>query len=168
MPQIINVLISSTPFLSLLLSCSPSTSCVAKPFPFSFLVWKRVTTTLMAAYTVTAYYFNLVPFCVHSSLETFFIGILSLSHNYNATKLKGTSNTDSRSKVIVFSLSHAAPRSYVESVARSAAAGGEQSTSSRSLSPLGETTAQQRIPSPTSHTLNPPLSSSSPIQSSQG
>ncbi|KAK9537908.1 hypothetical protein VZT92_005483 [Zoarces viviparus] len=61
-----------------------------------------------------------------------------------------------------------APRSYVESVARSAAAGGEQSTSPRSLSPLGETTAQQRIPSPTSHTLNPPLSSSSPIQSSQG
>ncbi|XP_075959013.1 tensin-1 [Anarhichas minor] len=61
-----------------------------------------------------------------------------------------------------------APRSYVESVARSAAAGGEQSMSPRSLSPLGETTAQQRIPSPTSHTLNPPLSSSSPIQSSQG
>ncbi|XP_029315406.1 tensin-1 isoform X9 [Cottoperca gobio] len=61
-----------------------------------------------------------------------------------------------------------APRSYVESVARSATAGGEQPTSHRSLSPPGETTGQQRIPSPSSHTLNPPLSSSSPIQSSQG
>ncbi|KAL7385692.1 hypothetical protein ABVT39_026616 [Epinephelus coioides] len=61
-----------------------------------------------------------------------------------------------------------APRSYVESVARSAAAGGEQSTSPRSHSPPAETTGQQRSPSPTSHTLNPPLSSSSPIQSSQG
>ncbi|XP_068429240.1 tensin-1 isoform X4 [Clinocottus analis] len=61
-----------------------------------------------------------------------------------------------------------APRSYVESVARSATAGGEQSTSPRSPSPLGETAAQQRSLSPTSHTLNPPLSSSSPIQSSQG
>ncbi|XP_078030474.1 tensin 1b isoform X18 [Epinephelus lanceolatus] len=61
-----------------------------------------------------------------------------------------------------------APRSYVESVARSAAAGGEQSTSPQSNSPPAETTGQQRSPSPTSHTLNPPLSSSSPIQSSQG
>ncbi|XP_031730863.1 tensin-1 isoform X4 [Anarrhichthys ocellatus] len=69
---------------------------------------------------------------------------------------------------ILLNQTGSAPRSYVESVARSAAAGGEQSTSPRSLSPLGETTAQQRIPSPTSHTLNPPLSSSSPIQSSQG
>ncbi|XP_068561224.1 tensin-1 isoform X5 [Cebidichthys violaceus] len=69
---------------------------------------------------------------------------------------------------ILLNQTGSAPRSYVESVARSAVAGGEQSTSPRSLSPLGETTAQQRSPSPTSHTLNPPLSSSSPIQSSQG
>ncbi|KAM7380854.1 hypothetical protein PAMP_004125 [Pampus punctatissimus] len=61
-----------------------------------------------------------------------------------------------------------APRTYVESVARSAAAGGEPSTSPRSLSPPGETTGQQRSPSPASHALNPPLSSSSPILSSQG
>ncbi|XP_074514430.1 tensin-1 isoform X4 [Sebastes fasciatus] len=62
-----------------------------------------------------------------------------------------------------------APRSYVESVARSAAAGGEQPTPPRSLSPPGETPGQQRSPSPSSHThtLNPPLSSSSPIQISQ-
>ncbi|XP_035506933.2 tensin-1 isoform X6 [Scophthalmus maximus] len=62
-----------------------------------------------------------------------------------------------------------APRSYVESVAMSAVAGGEPPTSPRSLiSPLGETTSQQRSQSPSTHTLNPPLSSSSPIQSSQG
>ncbi|KAA8588382.1 hypothetical protein FQN60_001576 [Etheostoma spectabile] len=61
-----------------------------------------------------------------------------------------------------------APRSYVESVAMSASAGGEQPTSTRSLSPPGETTGQQRSPSPSSDTLNPPLSSSSPIQISQG
>ncbi|XP_040004232.1 tensin-1 isoform X3 [Xiphias gladius] len=61
-----------------------------------------------------------------------------------------------------------APRSYVESVARSAVAGGEQPTSPLSLSPLGETTSQQRGPSQSTHTLNPPLSSSSPFQSSQG
>lgn len=67
-----------------------------------------------------------------------------------------------------WSLSHAAPRSYVESVARSAGAGGESSTSPRSLSPLGERPIQQRSPSPSTHTLNPPLSSSSPIQTSQG
>ncbi|XP_044073929.1 tensin-1 isoform X27 [Siniperca chuatsi] len=62
----------------------------------------------------------------------------------------------------------AAPRSYVESVARSAVAGGEQPASPQSLSPPRETTGQQRSPSPSSHTLNPPLSSSSPIQSSLG
>ncbi|CAJ1078737.1 tensin-1 isoform X2 [Xyrichtys novacula] len=61
-----------------------------------------------------------------------------------------------------------APRSYVESVARSAVAGGEQPASPQSASPPEETTVQQRSPSPSSHTLNPPLSSSSPIQSSQG
>ncbi|XP_069388540.1 tensin-1 isoform X6 [Paralichthys olivaceus] len=61
-----------------------------------------------------------------------------------------------------------APRSYVESVARSAATGGEAPTSPLSLSPLGETTNQQGSPSPSAHSLNPPLSSSSPIQSSQG
>ncbi|XP_062258288.1 tensin-1 isoform X3 [Platichthys flesus] len=60
-----------------------------------------------------------------------------------------------------------APRSYVESVARSASGGGEAPTSPLSLSPLGETPNQQRSLSPSSHTLNPPLSSSSPIQSSQ-
>ncbi|XP_029315401.1 tensin-1 isoform X4 [Cottoperca gobio] len=69
---------------------------------------------------------------------------------------------------ILLNQTGSAPRSYVESVARSATAGGEQPTSHRSLSPPGETTGQQRIPSPSSHTLNPPLSSSSPIQSSQG
>uniref|UniRef100_A0A672HYS0 Tensin 1b n=1 Tax=Salarias fasciatus TaxID=181472 RepID=A0A672HYS0_SALFA len=58
-----------------------------------------------------------------------------------------------------------APRSYVESVAR--AAGAEQPSSPRSVSPPGESASQQRSPSPTTHTLNPPLSSSSPIQSSQ-
>ncbi|XP_027133167.1 tensin-1 isoform X2 [Larimichthys crocea] len=61
-----------------------------------------------------------------------------------------------------------APRSYVESVARSAVAGGEQPVAPQSLSPPAETTGQQRSPSPSSHTLNPPLSSSSPIQSLQG
>ncbi|XP_008295555.1 tensin-1 isoform X4 [Stegastes partitus] len=61
-----------------------------------------------------------------------------------------------------------APRSYVESVARSAQAGGEPPTSPRSLSPPGDATSQQRSTSPTTHTLNQPLSSSSPIQSSQG
>ncbi|XP_070694649.1 tensin-1 isoform X3 [Pempheris klunzingeri] len=69
---------------------------------------------------------------------------------------------------ILLNQTGSAPRSYVESVARSAAVGGEQPTSPRSLSPPGETTGQQRSPSPSSHTLNPPLSSSSPIQSSQG
>ncbi|XP_034549411.1 tensin-1 [Notolabrus celidotus] len=61
-----------------------------------------------------------------------------------------------------------APRSYVESVARSAVTGGEQPPSPQSASPPGVTMGQQRSPSPSSHTLNPPLSSSSPIQSSQG
>ncbi|KAM3607540.1 uncharacterized protein V6R79_009359 [Siganus canaliculatus] len=69
---------------------------------------------------------------------------------------------------ILLNQTGSAPRSYVESVARSAAAGGEQPASPRSLSPAGETTAQQRSPSPSTHTLNPPLSSSSPIQTSQG
>nr|XP_020477284.1 tensin-1-like isoform X5 [Monopterus albus] len=59
-----------------------------------------------------------------------------------------------------------APRSYVTSVARSAIAGGEPPTSPKSLCPPEETRTQQRSPSPSS--LNPPLSSSSPIQSSQG
>ncbi|KAM9365116.1 tensin-1 isoform 2-T2 [Pholidichthys leucotaenia] len=68
---------------------------------------------------------------------------------------------------ILLNQTGSAPRSYVESVARSAVAGGEPSTTSpRSLSPLGDATYQQRSPSPTSNTLNPPLSSSSPIQSS--
>nr|XP_046259305.1 tensin-1 isoform X5 [Scatophagus argus] len=69
---------------------------------------------------------------------------------------------------ILLNQTGSAPRSYVESVARSAVTGGEQPSSPRSLSPPGETTVQQRSPSPSSHTLNPPLSSSSPIQSSQG
>ncbi|XP_059198424.1 tensin-1 isoform X2 [Centropristis striata] len=69
---------------------------------------------------------------------------------------------------ILLNQTGSAPRSYVESVARSAASGGDQPSSPRSLSPPGETAGQQRSPSPTSHTLNPPLSSSSPIQSSQG
>ncbi|XP_040004240.1 tensin-1 isoform X11 [Xiphias gladius] len=69
---------------------------------------------------------------------------------------------------ILLNQTGSAPRSYVESVARSAVAGGEQPTSPLSLSPLGETTSQQRGPSQSTHTLNPPLSSSSPFQSSQG
>eukprot|EP00066_Takifugu_rubripes_P021403 XP_011610669.1 PREDICTED: tensin-1-like isoform X4 [Takifugu rubripes] len=59
------------------------------------------------------------------------------------------------------------PRSYVESVARSAVAGGDQPTSTWSPSPPEETTGPQRSTSPSSYSLNPPLSSSSPIQSSQ-
>ncbi|XP_056145464.1 tensin-1 isoform X3 [Lampris incognitus] len=72
---------------------------------------------------------------------------------------------------ILLNQTGSAPRSYVESVARSAVAGGEPSTSPRSLSPPGEAFGTQRSPSPSSthsHALNPPLSSSSPIQSSQG
>ncbi|KAM9850790.1 tensin-1 [Aulostomus maculatus] len=60
-----------------------------------------------------------------------------------------------------------APRSYVESVVRSAAAAREPA-SPRSVSPPEETTAPQTSLSPSSHDLNAPLSSSSPIQSSQG
>ncbi|XP_028249756.1 tensin-1 isoform X4 [Parambassis ranga] len=70
---------------------------------------------------------------------------------------------------ILLNQTGSAPRSYVESVARSAVAGGEPPTSPRSLSPPGDTSSQQSPnPSPTTHTLNPPLSSSSPIQISQG
>ncbi|XP_042281550.1 tensin-1 isoform X2 [Thunnus maccoyii] len=69
---------------------------------------------------------------------------------------------------ILLNQTGSAPRSYVESIARSAAAVGEPSSSPRSLSPPGETAGQQRSPSPSSHALNPPLSSSSPILSSQG
>uniref|UniRef100_A0A3Q0QWG0 Tensin 1b n=1 Tax=Amphilophus citrinellus TaxID=61819 RepID=A0A3Q0QWG0_AMPCI len=70
---------------------------------------------------------------------------------------------------ILLNQTGSAPRSYVESVAKSAVAGGEPRTSPRSLSPLGDAATKQRSPSPTTtHTLNPPLSSSSPIQSSQG
>ncbi|KAM4559273.1 tensin-1 isoform 10-T10 [Odontesthes bonariensis] len=61
-----------------------------------------------------------------------------------------------------------APRSYVESVARSAVAAGEVPMSPRSLSSPEDPKSQQRSPSPSTHTFNPPLSSSSPIQSSQG
>uniref|UniRef100_A0A8C5HCV2 Tensin-1-like n=1 Tax=Gouania willdenowi TaxID=441366 RepID=A0A8C5HCV2_GOUWI len=61
-----------------------------------------------------------------------------------------------------------APRSYVESVARSAVAGGDLPASPRSVSPRGDTAVQQRNTSPSTSTLNPPLSSSSPIQSSLG
>ncbi|XP_038156194.1 tensin-1 isoform X3 [Cyprinodon tularosa] len=56
------------------------------------------------------------------------------------------------------------PRSYVESVARSAVVAGEPPSSPQSLSPPGD----PKSLSPASHTLNPPLSSSSPIQISQG
>lgn len=59
------------------------------------------------------------------------------------------------------------PRSYVESVARSAVVGGDQPTSTWSPCPPEETTGPQRSTSPTPYSLNPPLSSSSPIQSSQ-
>ncbi|XP_034042211.1 tensin-1 [Thalassophryne amazonica] len=70
---------------------------------------------------------------------------------------------------ILLNQTGSAPRSYVESVARSAAAaGGDAPTSPRSLSPPPKMTAQHRSPSPPSHVLNPPLSSSSPIQSSEG
>uniref|UniRef100_A0A3P9Q9J5 Tensin 1b n=1 Tax=Poecilia reticulata TaxID=8081 RepID=A0A3P9Q9J5_POERE len=56
-------------------------------------------------------------------------------------------------------LNQTGPRSYVESVARSAVVGGQPPTSPRSLSPPGDIKSQQRGPSPTTHTLNPPLSS---------
>ncbi|KAM7407821.1 hypothetical protein PAMA_003536 [Pampus argenteus] len=69
---------------------------------------------------------------------------------------------------ILLNQTGSAPRTYVESVARSAAAGGEPATLPRSLSPPTETTGQQRSPSPASHALNAPLSSSSPILSSEG
>ncbi|XP_013767209.1 tensin-1 isoform X2 [Pundamilia nyererei] len=70
---------------------------------------------------------------------------------------------------ILLNQTGSAPRSYVESVAKSAAAGREPCTSHRSLTPLGDATTKQRSQSPTTtHTLNPPLSSSSPIQSSPG
>uniref|UniRef100_A0A3P8NIT8 Tensin 1b n=1 Tax=Astatotilapia calliptera TaxID=8154 RepID=A0A3P8NIT8_ASTCA len=66
---------------------------------------------------------------------------------------------------ILLNQTGSAPRSYVESVAKSAVAGGEPCTSHRSLTPLGDATTKQRSQSPTTtHTLNPPLSSSSPIQ----
>ncbi|KAM8855382.1 tensin-1 isoform 6-T6 [Spinachia spinachia] len=81
-------------------------------------------------------------------------------HNPAELLLNQTGSEDESSE------SDEAPRSYVESVAR--AAGGEPSTSPRSLSPSGETTAQQRSASPTPRPLNQPLSSSSPIQSSLG
>uniref|UniRef100_A0A3B3CNM6 Tensin 1b n=1 Tax=Oryzias melastigma TaxID=30732 RepID=A0A3B3CNM6_ORYME len=61
-----------------------------------------------------------------------------------------------------------APRSYVESVARSAVSGGEPSTSPRSLSPPEDVKAQLGNLSPSTQTMNPPLSSSSPIRGSQG
>uniref|UniRef100_A0A1A7XT07 Tensin 1 n=1 Tax=Iconisemion striatum TaxID=60296 RepID=A0A1A7XT07_9TELE len=69
---------------------------------------------------------------------------------------------------ILLNQTGSAPRSYVESVARSAAVGGELPTSPRSLSPPSDTKNQLRSPSPPTQTLNPPLSSSSPIQNSQG
>ncbi|XP_061579856.1 tensin-1 isoform X1 [Cololabis saira] len=68
---------------------------------------------------------------------------------------------------ILLNQTGSAPRSYVESVARSAVAGGETSTLPRSLSPPADTKNQQRTQSPPTNTLNPPLSSSSPIQNSQ-
>ncbi|XP_077584099.1 tensin 1b [Stigmatopora nigra] len=58
-----------------------------------------------------------------------------------------------------------APRSYVESVARSAVPPEEQPSTPQSPA---DTTEQQRSPSPASRTLNSPLSSSSPIQTSPG
>uniref|UniRef100_A0A8C7Y0Z7 Tensin 1b n=1 Tax=Oryzias sinensis TaxID=183150 RepID=A0A8C7Y0Z7_9TELE len=57
-----------------------------------------------------------------------------------------------------------APRSYVESVARSAVSGGEPSTSPRSLSPPEDAKGQLGNLSPSNQTMNPPLSSSSPIR----
>ncbi|XP_075886820.1 tensin-1 isoform X5 [Nelusetta ayraudi] len=69
---------------------------------------------------------------------------------------------------ILLNQTGSAPRTYVESVARSAAGGGEQPTSSWNASPPGEPFGQRRSPSPASDSLNPPLSSSSPIHSSQG
>uniref|UniRef100_A0A4W5LQU7 Tensin 1 n=1 Tax=Hucho hucho TaxID=62062 RepID=A0A4W5LQU7_9TELE len=59
------------------------------------------------------------------------------------------------------------PRSYVESVARSAVAGGGPPGSPVTLTPPGEILARQTTTDP-ALTLNPPLSSSSPIHSSEG
>ncbi|XP_077473811.1 tensin 1b [Stigmatopora argus] len=61
-----------------------------------------------------------------------------------------------------------APRSYVESVARSAVPAGEQPSTPQSFSPAGDAAEQQRSPSPATRALNSPLSSSSPIQTSPG
>ncbi|KAM9710005.1 tensin-1 isoform 5-T5 [Menidia menidia] len=68
---------------------------------------------------------------------------------------------------ILLNQTGSAPRSYVESVARSAVTAGEAPVSHRSLSPPQDTTSQQRGLGPSTHTLNPPLSSSSPIQGVQ-
>ncbi|XP_045062676.1 tensin-1-like isoform X3 [Coregonus clupeaformis] len=59
------------------------------------------------------------------------------------------------------------PLSYVESVARSAVAGGGPAGSPVTLTSTGETLARQTTPDP-SPTLNPLLSSSSPIHRSEG
>ncbi|XP_068184839.1 tensin-1 isoform X15 [Antennarius striatus] len=69
---------------------------------------------------------------------------------------------------ILLNQTGSAPRTYVESVARSAVAGGEQPVTLRSLSQSEETKGQERSPSPSSQTLNQLLSNSSPIQNSQG
>ncbi|KAJ8004633.1 hypothetical protein DPEC_G00138350 [Dallia pectoralis] len=58
------------------------------------------------------------------------------------------------------------PRSYVESVARSAVGGGGPPCSPVTLTPPGDTLARQTTPDP-SLTLNAPLSSSSPIEISE-
>nr|XP_057939035.1 tensin-1 isoform X4 [Doryrhamphus excisus] len=58
------------------------------------------------------------------------------------------------------------PRSYVESVARSAVVGGERPTTTPS--PRGEIIGQQKSPGSVSPALNSPLSSRRPIQNSQG
>ncbi|XP_024244876.1 tensin-1 isoform X7 [Oncorhynchus tshawytscha] len=59
------------------------------------------------------------------------------------------------------------PRSYVESVARSAVAGGGPPGSPVTLTPPREILARQTTTDP-APTFNPPLSSSSPIHSSEG
>ncbi|KAL0985583.1 hypothetical protein UPYG_G00158900 [Umbra pygmaea] len=57
------------------------------------------------------------------------------------------------------------PRSYVESVARSAVAGGGPTGSPVTLNPSGDTLARQTTPEP-ALTLNTPLPSNSPVHSS--
>ncbi|XP_019896684.2 tensin-1 isoform X5 [Esox lucius] len=89
------------------------------------------------------------------------LSALGLKPHNPADILLNQSGTDTES-----SEGEEEPRSYVESVARSAVAGGGPPCSPVTLTPPGGTLAWQTTPDP-SPTLNTPLSSSSPIESSE-